>query len=206
MTDVIDAVAKHLKIKEISVDNAVFKLFTKGSVILCLTGAVLCAATQYFGAPITCAFDSHVPSDLAERYCWIHGSNWIDEKYQQAFDCIVTQQKDDDATTVPTTSYYQWVIFFLLLQAALFALPYKLWKAAERGVVKGFVTDEARLVIAESLYSFGKTWFLVVFSSWFSNLLSENHHQNTKFLAKEFVIALKYFILIHSAGSQSHGM
>jgi hypothetical protein len=53
-------------------------------------GSILCAATQYFGDPIICDFGSaNVDGGFAAQHCWIHGSNWIDPKYQEDFDCVV---------------------------------------------------------------------------------------------------------------------
>ncbi len=42
---------------------------------------------QYFGEPIECDFDAGINLDVAKQYCWVHGSFWIEEKYQAPFDC-----------------------------------------------------------------------------------------------------------------------
>ena len=90
MADLAKDVLNYFKVKEIKIDNDIFRGITKGSVMICLVGSILCGATQYFGDPIICDFSgTDINSDLAQQHCWIHGSNWIPPEYQQDFDCVV---------------------------------------------------------------------------------------------------------------------
>ena len=90
MSEVTDKILSYFKVKDVRIENDVFRTMTKGSVMICLVGSVLCAATQYFGDPIVCDFgQADVNGDLAKQHCWIHGSNWIDPRYQEDFDCVV---------------------------------------------------------------------------------------------------------------------
>ena len=86
---------------------------------LCALGSALCVATQYFGSPIECDFDSSVDDDMAKAWCWVHGSFWIKRDYQTDFDCRV-RSFDPSITSeeeAPKTVYYQWVALFLAMQA-----------------------------------------------------------------------------------------
>ena len=46
MADILGSVKQYFVTKETSLDNGVFKLFSKGSVAVCLLGSLLCAASQ----------------------------------------------------------------------------------------------------------------------------------------------------------------
>jgi hypothetical protein len=89
MSDLMKSIISHLKIKDVNEDNAVFKLFSKVSVGLCLLASVIVAATQFWGDPIHCdhtGFD--VDSDTFEAHCWVHGSMIVKKEYQVHFDCV----------------------------------------------------------------------------------------------------------------------
>ena len=47
-----------------------------------LTGASIGVAQSYFGKPISCQFSGDVNQDLANDYCWMHGSAYIPTQYQ----------------------------------------------------------------------------------------------------------------------------
>jgi len=146
MAHMLKDLVDYFKIDEINIDNWTFKLYYKVSVVICMTGATIGIASQYFGDPISCEFQG-ISSDLAQDYCWIHGSSYIPPQYQAHMKCItdqynsVTKEKFDSADDAPDTSYYQWVVFVFALQAAIFYLPYKLWVLLEGNLIKSFGTD-----------------------------------------------------------------
>ncbi len=142
MADAFTKVTTFFKIKDVTAETSVFKLFSHGSVALCLLGSILCAANQYFGDPIICTFKSSgLDSDFAKQHCWLHGSSWVPKEFQEDFDCRVTENSD---LTGNDTSYYQWVIFFLLVQCAIFLIPRQIWRLSERGLIKEFGTTDAK--------------------------------------------------------------
>jgi hypothetical protein len=110
-----------------------------------MAGATIGIASQYFGDPISCEFQG-ISSDLAQDYCWIHGSSYIPPQYQAHMKCIVDQydrqgKRFKSADDAPDTSYYQWVVFVFAFQAAIFYLPFKLWTVLEANLVASFGTD-----------------------------------------------------------------
>lgn len=143
MSEIAQEIAKYFKPAEVGVHDPVFKLFSIGSLVICLAGSLLCAGSQYFGDPIVCEFEDGIGGDFAAQHCWVHGSNWIQPKYQQDFDCR-QRTADTKGEAEARTTYYQWVVFFLLIQAAVFLVPYKLWMWSEKGVVAGFVNGEVK--------------------------------------------------------------
>ena len=71
----------YFTIDDINIDDWTFKLYYKASTILCLLGASVGVAQSYFGKPISCHF-SGVDQELAQDYCWMHGSAHIPTQYQ----------------------------------------------------------------------------------------------------------------------------
>ena len=54
MAHLIHDLASWFKLDEIDIDNWMFKLYYRASALLCMTGATVGIATQYFGDPIRC--------------------------------------------------------------------------------------------------------------------------------------------------------
>jgi len=124
------------KIKDINSDNVTFKLFYKASFGLCLFSCLLVAATQYWGNPINCSKAESGGVDLKtfESHCWIHGTQRIEEAAHEHLGCN---------STVPgsNVTFYQWVTFMLLINAAIFRIPYIIWKFCEGGLMKKIFSD-----------------------------------------------------------------
>ena len=52
MAHLMHDLASWFKLDEIDIDNWMFKLYYRASALLCMTGATVGIATQYFGDPI----------------------------------------------------------------------------------------------------------------------------------------------------------
>ena len=52
MAHLLQELTSYFHLDEINIDNWTFKLFYKGAVIVCMTGATVSIASQYFGDPI----------------------------------------------------------------------------------------------------------------------------------------------------------
>ena len=52
MAQLLSDLTKYFKFEEVNIDNWTFKLFYKASVVICMAGASVGIATQYFGKPI----------------------------------------------------------------------------------------------------------------------------------------------------------
>ena len=66
----------------------------------------------------SCEFQG-ISSNVAQDYCWIHGSSYIPPEYQPHLRCIVEQEGVESADEAPDTSYYQWVTFMFCIQVRL---------------------------------------------------------------------------------------
>ena len=52
MAHLLGDLLKYFAFDEINIDNWMFKLYYRASALLCMTGATVGIATQYFGDPI----------------------------------------------------------------------------------------------------------------------------------------------------------
>jgi len=138
----------YFEFDEINIDSWTFKLYYRFSCAICMLGATVGVASQYFGDPISCQF-SGVDQDLAEGYCWIHGSTYIPKEYQPHLKCIVDQEGMESEDDAPDTAFYQWVTFMMALQAAIFYLPYRVWAALEGGLLNQFRNRGAQSSVAQ---------------------------------------------------------
>ena len=61
MAHLLSDLAHYFKLDETNIDNWTFKLFYKGSSVICMLGATVGIATQYFGDPIRLLFPPVLP-------------------------------------------------------------------------------------------------------------------------------------------------
>jgi len=195
MAHLLGDLVKYFAFDEINIDNVMFKLYYKASMVICMTGATVGIASQYFGDPISCQFEG-INSDVAQDYCWIHGSSYIPRDYQPHLKCIVDQEGVTSSDDAPDTSYYQWVTFMFCIQAALFYLPYRIWTALEGGVLASFGTEgKTPVMISEDAkYDDGVVQEQVVekFVKYFKAIYHHNSWYFAYFVSCEF---LNFFLL-----------
>merc|ERR1712107_773007 len=139
----------------VCIDNHVFRLHYRGTVIIFLAAIALITSGQYIGNPIHCMSDS-VDSGIMNSYCWLHSTYSVDSRYERGLDRNIDSYKDLCQQGIEGQNYamkgvgpdskenaghtyhrfYQWVGFMFVLQAGMFYFPRLLWKAAEGGVMK----------------------------------------------------------------------
>jgi len=196
MAHLMHDLASWFKLDEIDIDNWMFKLYYRASALLCMTGATVGIATQYFGDPISCEFQG-INSDLAQDFCWIHGTSYIPPQYQPHLKCIVELEGVESEDDAPDTAYYQWVTFFMAIQAGAFYAPYYIWSILEGGLMASFGTDgKSPVMIAEDMkYDDGVVMEAVVekFVKYFKSILHHNSWYFGYFILCE---SLNFFSLI----------
>lgn len=190
MAHLLSDLVNYMKFDEINIDNGMFKLYYKFSFVICMLGATVGIASQFFGDPISCDFQG-IQSDMAQDYCWIHGSAYIPVKYQAHMKCIVDQSDYSGEEDAPQTSYYQWVTFFFAIQAAIFYLPYKIWHSLEGGLIASFGTDAKTpvMIAADAKYDDGVVMEAVVekFVKYFKSVFHHNSWYFFYFICCEFL-------------------
>lgn len=134
-----------MKLDTVWIDNNVFRLHYKGTVIVFVLSSLLVTSRQYIGDPIDCIADGTIPGNLMDTYCWIHStfsipSRWAGKKGTDVPHPGISPVADlEEGTEVKYHKYYQWVCFFLFFEAGLFYIPRYLWKTSEGGKVRMLV-------------------------------------------------------------------
>ncbi|XP_046441367.1 innexin inx2-like [Daphnia pulex] len=149
MFDVFGSLKGLLKLDSVNIDNNIFRLHYKATVIILISFSLLVTSRQYIGDPIDCIVEG-IPSNVMDTYCWITSTFTIPTSKIQETDNFhpgVRPQYEGDQ--VKYHQYYQWVCFVLFFQALLFYFPYHLWKSWETGKMKMLVLDLNCPIIAE---------------------------------------------------------
>ncbi|XP_023324987.1 innexin inx2 [Eurytemora carolleeae] len=133
-----------LKFDTVCIDNHVFKLHYKATVIILVIASLLVTGNQYIGDPIDCMCDG-IPGGIIDTYCWIHSTFSIPERFvgKQGIDVAFpgVAPIEVDGKEPRYHKYYQWVCFVLMLQAAFCFAPRFVWKGVEDGKIKMLVQD-----------------------------------------------------------------
>eukprot|EP00095_Tigriopus_kingsejongensis_P012189 maker-scaffold521_size146803-snap-gene-0.16 protein:Tk12189 transcript:maker-scaffold521_size146803-snap-gene-0.16-mRNA-1 annotation:"hypothetical protein DAPPUDRAFT_303789" len=143
-----------LKFDSVWIDNNIFRLHYKGTVIVFVLASLLVTSRQYIGDPIDCMVDG-IPGGIMDTYCWIHStfsipSRWQAELGEEAPHPGIAPLADLEAgEEVKHHAYYQWVCFFLFFEAILFYIPRYLWKTSEGGKIKMLVQGLMEPIIGE---------------------------------------------------------
>ena len=96
---------------------------------------------------LSCEFHG-ISLDLAEDYCWIHGSTYIPREYQVLgashrvrcphvllqphLKCIVDQEGFTSEDDSPDTTFYQWVTFIMAIQVGMDNIYIRYYKYCAR--------------------------------------------------------------------------
>jgi len=144
MFDVFGSVKGLLKIDTICIDNNIFRLHYKATVIILIAFSLVVTSRQYIGDPIDCIVDE-IPPHVMDTYCWIYSTFTIPDRLTGRIGKDVVSpgvgSHIEDEDTVRYHKYYQWVCFVLFFQAMFFYLPRYLWKTWEAGRMKMLTLD-----------------------------------------------------------------
>ncbi|KAH7637008.1 innexin inx2 [Dermatophagoides farinae] len=140
--DVLGSIRSLIKLDDYSIDNNVFRLHYKATVIFLVAFSLLVTSNQYFGDPIDCIQRDDVPPALLDTYCWIHSTFTLPDALDKKIGVEVPHPGIDKYTPGEKRvyhKYYQWVCFVLFLQAVMFYIPRYLWKMWEGRRLKSLV-------------------------------------------------------------------
>ncbi|KAK9883602.1 hypothetical protein WA026_001777 [Henosepilachna vigintioctopunctata] len=160
MIDILNSFKSLIKLEQVNIDNNLFKLHYKFTVIMLIVFSALLTSKQYFGEPISCDTDDKDRKQLIDMFCWMHGTYIVNKgrnnnilpgifnefdtssedlknHTKRLLDKISVQPKDE----IIWQKYYQWVSIMFGLQALLFYLPRYIWKHWEGGRMELLVQD-----------------------------------------------------------------
>lgn len=144
MFDVFGSVKGLLKLDSVCIDNNIFRLHYKATVIILIAFSLLVTSRQYIGDPIDCIVDE-IPLNVMDTYCWIYSTFTIPNRLTGVAGKDMVQpgvaSHVEGEDEVKYHKYYQWVCFALFFQAILFYVPRYLWKTWEGGRIKMLVLD-----------------------------------------------------------------
>jgi len=80
MLDIFGSIKPLLKLDSVCIDNFVFRVHYKATVVILVAFSLLVTSRQYIGDPIDCIVDASVGGDIMDTYCWIHSTSTIPSK------------------------------------------------------------------------------------------------------------------------------
>jgi len=140
--ELFGSVRRLVKLDSVSIDNNVFRLHYKATVIFLVAFSLLVTSNQYFGDPIDCIQRDDIPTNLLDTYCWIHSTFTLPDALNKKVGVEVPHPGVDKYTPGEKRiyhKYYQWVCFVLFLQSIMFYIPRYLWKLWEGGRLRSLV-------------------------------------------------------------------
>ncbi|RWS12681.1 innexin inx2-like protein [Dinothrombium tinctorium] len=182
----LEPLKKYISPPTCIIDNAIFRLHYKLSVVILVTFAIVVTLRQYFGDPIDCISKDDIPSNLLDTFCWIHTTFSVENAWHKQVGTEVVYPGVDKRTPDEQRvyhAYYQWVCFVLFFQAIFFYVPRYLWKAVEGGRMRSLLLGLGNPIVEENAKS--KNIGLLV------QYLERNlHNHNFSFYAYVFTEAL----------------
>ncbi|XP_063380965.1 innexin inx2-like isoform X1 [Cydia fagiglandana] len=158
MIDLFMPFRAFLKLDNVSIDNNVFRMHYKVTVIMLLVFTLLVSSKQFFGDPIHCMGDSDSDKDAINSYCWIYGTYTLKSRLKGIEGTHMTYigvgtETGGKQDRIEHT-YYQWVCCVLLGQSVMFYTPRYLWKLWEGGRLKALASDLASPMVTKDWHEY----------------------------------------------------
>lgn len=172
-----------LKRHAVNIDNTVFVLHYRATVLMLIAFCIAVSSNQYIGDPIHCIKPSnYIPPAVINAFCWIHATFSLPKAFSGVIDSEVPHpgvDKTEPGDSIVLHAYYQWVAFMLILQAALFYVPRWLWKSWEGNKLMLLKSDLNKPIMKKD--ERGPKQNLL------AEYFTENVHNHTFYLGKFFL-------------------
>ncbi|KAJ8878182.1 hypothetical protein PR048_022649 [Dryococelus australis] len=144
MLQTFGSLARHARLGgAVSVDNPVFRLHYRATVLFLLASTALVCSRQYVGQHIHCLADAGLPEHVVNTYCFFVSTFTVVRNLGNTslpgHPGVGPWSGDVSEQPVVRHTYYQWVPFVLFFQALLFYAPHWVWKRAEGGRLAALV-------------------------------------------------------------------
>lgn len=187
-----------LKVPKVIIDDPIFRLHYRFTGLALLFASILVSCYEFFGNPIMCIQKDDIPESLLNTYCWIEGTFTLPKALTKVvgeeivYPGVDTHLQGDQ---IVEHAYYQWVCFVLFLQAAMFCVPYVVWRGMENGKVKALIQKLNNPVLPKT----DQETCSKSLACYFQSRRNDHHFYALKFLFCEFlnfinVVGQIYFI------------
>ena len=142
--DILGSLKKISKLDETCIDNNVFRLHYKATVVMLVAASILVTGRQYFGDPIECIQRDDIPQRVMDTFCWIHSTFTLPGSLNKKVGIEIPAPGVDNYKPGDHKvyhKYYQWVCFVLFIQAIFFYTPRYIWKMWEGGRLRSLVLN-----------------------------------------------------------------
>ena len=130
MLDIFKGALGFLKFDSVCIDNNVFRLHYKATVMALLAFTFIVTSRQYVGTPIMCVATREVPKEVLNTYCWIHPTYTLSSAHWKRVGVDVPHpgvDKTRDEKDKKHVKYYQWVGFLLFFQVSRQTIIYLIY-------------------------------------------------------------------------------
>ena len=79
VSGLLDPIREYIGWDKYQIDDFVFRLHSKVTVVILLTFSLIVTASQFIGDPIDCVVED-IPSEVMDTYCWIHSTFTLPQK------------------------------------------------------------------------------------------------------------------------------
>ncbi|GAB6029480.1 hypothetical protein CHUAL_005234 [Chamberlinius hualienensis] len=169
------------------IDNTVFRLHYRFTVVGLFAFSTVVTCRQYIGNPIQCTVPtSNLRDAVVDEYCWVSSTVSLPKAFNKKvgteviYPGVDKQLPDDD---VVRHQYYQWVCFVLLIQGIMFYFPHYVWKQWESRRLRSLCADLANPTCSEEV----KTTQIKALSCYFYNSLFHHEFYGWRYCFCEFL-------------------
>ncbi|XP_076347570.1 innexin inx2-like [Tachypleus tridentatus] len=132
------------KPRAVVIDNNVFRLHYRATVVILLACSLLVTSRQYIGDPIDCISRDDIPTRVLDTFCWIHTTFSVESAWHKKVGVEIPYPGVDKYIPGEDRvyhAYYQWVCFVLFFQALMFYFPRHLWKGWEKSRIRSLMLE-----------------------------------------------------------------
>nr|UFA45913.1 innexin 2 [Rhynchosciara americana] len=137
------------KSKSLCIFDPIFKMHTKLTVYFLLIFSFIISGHSWTGKPIDCFIDKERKA-FADALCWANGTFTIENTPELMNGRQIFRQ------AYHYQRYYQWIVIILMVEAGLFSVPERLWKAWEHGRIQQLSSDLNADVITSNSENYEK--------------------------------------------------
>ncbi|XP_051167414.1 innexin inx2-like [Leptopilina boulardi] len=185
MLELVNEIRKLVIYDPVCIDNVVFRIYTRATVLFLTLCSALLTFKTYFGNPINCfrTENSNIPIEAINSFCWVTSTAIVAEKtpgIKGIDNAGLGMRPSQNESDLIEQQYYKWVCLFLGLQALMFYIPRALWIVWERNIMS-FLAKDLATPLAQNVWTEEKRNHL-------TNYFSNSYMNSNNFYAIRFFV------------------